>query len=132
MTIPDAPDTPPRGGAHRHVDTASMAERAIDKARDAEKIAMHADDRSAVAFELSQKHADIIETIPAMHAKLDLALRPTITPSYVRFATVAAAAAMLVSSIALVAIVVLLAHSTPASASNLPQAAQAANRVQAP
>lgn len=130
--VPYPPDTP-KGGTHSRVDVASMAERAIDKAHDALEIAKHSDDRASESLLLSRKHADIIETIPAMHVKLDLALRPTITPSYIRFATVAAAAAMLVSSVALVALVVLLAHAPSASAAvqSVP-GAQASNRIAAP
>jgi hypothetical protein len=108
MTIPDPPDTPPRGGAHLHVDPASLAERAIDHSRDAKKIAMHADDRSAEALSLSKKHAEMIELLPAMKVQLDLALRPTITPGYIRASTLAAAAAMVVSAFALVALVALV------------------------
>ncbi|HEY1956679.1 MAG TPA: hypothetical protein VGH28_13760 [Polyangiaceae bacterium] len=130
--VPDPPPTPPRGGAHAHVDPAALAERAADRAHDAIQIARHSDDRASEALLLSRKHADIIETIPAMHVKLDLALRPTITPAYVRVSAVAAAAAMIVGACALVALVVILAKPTAASASTQAAGAQASNRIAAP
>lgn len=123
--IPDPPPTPPRGGArvkpmteHQMIDVGELAKRAADIGLE----------NKADLREIKP----LVAEIPEMKMMLRLALKPTITPSYVRFATVAAAAAMLVSSIALVAIVVLLAHSTPASASTLPTSAQASNRVQVP
>ncbi len=131
MPIPDPPETPPRGGAHVHVDPLALAERAADKAHDAKQIAQHADDRSAEALLLGRRHAEMIELLPAMKVQLDLALRPTITPGYIRAATLAAAAAMIVSACALVALVILLARPLAAAMAYAPSGAgtQAVYRV---
>lgn len=107
----DAP-TPPRG-THVHVDVASLAERAADRAHDARKIAMHADDRSAEALMLSRKHAEMIELLPAMKAQLDLALRPLAVPRPMYGMALAAALAVVLGAVALVALVFLLARPTP-------------------
>ena len=113
--IPEPPATP-KGGVHKHVDTASMAERAIDKARDAEKVAMHADDRAMASLALSQKHAEIIETIPAIHVKLDLALRPRPVHPLVQGALAFGAVVGTIAIVVLAFAAVSLARSPNASA----------------
>ena len=107
-------DTPPRGGAaYTKIDVASMAERAADHAHDAKKIAMHADDRSAEALMLSRKHAEMIERLPVIETKLDLALRPVTVPPSMHYAAMAAAFACVLGAVALVALVFLLARPAP-------------------
>jgi hypothetical protein len=110
---PSPPDTP-RDGIHSTVDVGSLAERAIDKAHDAKKIAMHADDRSAEALQLSKKHAEMIELLPAMNTKLELALRPRAIHPIVQ-GTVAVAA--IFWTLFLGSIAYTLVHPTPARAS---------------
>lgn len=112
MSIPKAPDTP-RDGTHSAVDVASLAERAADRAHDAKKIAMHADDRSAEALTLGQRHAAMIERLPAIETKLDLALRPVAVPPSMHYAALAAASAVVLGAVALVALVFLLARPSP-------------------
>jgi Iap family predicted aminopeptidase len=116
--VPPPPETPrpgtPRPGAHSTIDTRAMAERAIDKVRDVEKVAMHADDRSAEALLLSKKHAEMIELLPAMNTKLELALRPRPIHPAVQGAIAFAA---VVCTVCLVAITVTIVHPTSARAS---------------
>lgn len=111
--VPDPPPTPPRGGAHKSVSVESMAERAKDEAHDAVQIARHADDIAGESLLLSRKHADIIETIPAMHVKLDLALRPRPVHPIVQGAIAFGA---VVAACALVTLAVLVARAPSASA----------------
>ena len=111
-----ADDTNPNGRVHSDIDVASMAERAADKAHDAKQIAMHADDRSAEALHLSKNHAAIIETIPAMHVKLDLALRPVIVPVRVSNAAVFAAASLgVLATCAFLALAIFIVHAVPSA-----------------
>ena len=102
--VPAPPNTP-KGGIHSKVDVASLAERAKDEAHDAKKIAMHSDDRSAEAFTLAKKHADMIERLPAIETKLDLALKPTAVSPAMRAAAYVAAIALVAIALALVTLI---------------------------
>lgn len=122
--VPPPPDTP-RAGIHSTIDTRSMAERAIDIARDNTKIAMHADDRSAEALMLSRKHAEMIELLPSMNTKLELALAPRMVHPAVQ-GTVAVAA--IFWTLFLGSIAYTLVHAQPARASVAPTSAETARR----
>lgn len=115
MDVPEPPETPPQG-LYQKVDASALAERAADKAHDAKKIALHADNRSQEAFHLARKHADMIERIPAIETLLIVALRPTVTPTYVRSAVVLGAAAAFVTAVAAAALVILVARAPGARA----------------
>ena len=112
----NADDTNPNGRMHSEVDVESLAERAIDHSRDAKKIAMHADDRSAEALLLSKKHAEMIERLPAIETKLDLALRPVIVPVRVSNAAVFAAASLgVLATCAFLALTIFIVHAVPSA-----------------